>query len=148
MKSIKFKNAANAANSLGSILLCVMFAVSMLLITAAAIGTYSRLDKNYDGVFGGSAAVKYVGNKIKSADDTKLLSENAVAVYSGGIMSVIYFENGELYEHTDTADTTPQTAGGEPLFSLDNLNIAYENGFYGITAQVDDKNYSVLIRKG
>lgn len=148
MKSIKFKDAANTANSLGSVLLCVLFAVSMLLITAAAIGTYSRLDKDYDGIFGGSAAVKYVGNKIKAAENTKLLSENAVAVYSGGIVSVIYFENGELYERTDSADAPVETTGGEPLFNLDKLIITSENGFYRITAQLDDKDYSVLIRKG
>lgn len=148
MKNYKVRERADSVNAAGSMLLFVLFAVCTLMMIVTAAGTYTRISGDFDGVFGGSAALRYVSNKIRSAERTELIGANGIAAESGGVMSVIYFENGELYERTAPAGERPEMSGGEPIFSLDSMEISDEGGLYRITVSLNGEDYSVLVREG
>ncbi len=149
MKNYKVKERADSANAAGSMLLFVLFAVCTLMMIVTAAGTYTRISGDFDGIFGGSAALRYVSNKIRSADRTEIIGGgNGIAAESGGVMSVIYFDDGELYERTAAAGERPEMSGGEPIFSLDSMEISDEGGLYRITVSLNGEDYSVLVREG
>ncbi len=149
MRNLKIKEKADSVSAFGSMLLFLIFAVCTLLIIVTAAGTYSRISDDFDGLYGGSAALRYVSNKIRSADSAELLDGgNGLALRNGGVVSVIYFEDGELYERSAAADAEPERSGGEPLFALDGISISLEDGLYRITAALNGEEYSVLVREG
>ncbi|MGN1422032.1 MAG: DUF4860 domain-containing protein [Oscillospiraceae bacterium] len=149
MKSFRIREKADSVSAFGSMLLFLIFAVCTMMMIVTAAGTYSRISEDFDGIFGGSAALRYVSNKIRAADSTQPLDGGkGLAVRSGGVMSVIYFEDGELYERTSAADAVPETSGGEPLFALDGMNISLDGGLYRITVSLNGEEYSVLVREG
>lgn len=118
----------------------------MMIVTAA--GTYSRISTNFDKTFGSSASLRYISNKIKSAESTRI-AENGSALYlaDGDILDVIYFRNGVLYENSFASDSEPKLYGGDKLFELENMNVSEQGSLFKITVSLNGEQNSTYIRR-
>ena len=85
-------------------LLFVLFAVCMLLAVAVAADTYGRIKTGYQQSFGSAASIKYVTNKLRSAERITLLDNGGAAVESDGLV-----ERDGLYEIMVTAGEQTST---------------------------------------
>lgn len=151
MKNYKNRSLGDVIGTVGSMLLFLLFAGGLLMIIATAAGTYSRIGSGFDKTFGATAALRYVSNKIKSADSVNI-SEDGSVLYlkNGDINDTIYFHDGELYENSTINNNSgsPMPEGGEKLFNLERLNISHSNGLYKITVKIDNEESTAYVRGG
>lgn len=149
MKSYKKKSLSDTISTVGSMLLFLLFAVCMLLIIAVAAGTYSRISNNFDKTFGVSASLRYISNKVKSADNTTV-DENGSVLYikNGDNVDILYFENGALFEKTVSTDNAMDLSGGSEIFDIDNLFVCEQGNLIKITVKLDNEEKSTYIRRG
>ena len=149
MKSYKSKDLSDTISTIGSMLLFLLFAGCMLLMVAAAAGTYSRISNNFNTTFGTTASLRYVSNKLKSAETAEIIENGSgMILKSGSAMDVIYFRNGGLYEKTVTSDEDAYPDGGEKIFDLSELNVSESGGTYKITAAFGgDRNHTYVRRR-
>ncbi len=142
-----YKNTADTISTVGSMLLFLLFAVCMMMIIATAAGSYSRINDNYETDFTVSASIRYLSNKIKSAEKVEL-SENGMILQSGSTANIIYFSDGGLYEKTVAASSEYELSGGDRIFELSGVEIQETEELYKITVNVDEKTSSAIVRKG
>ena len=142
-----YKNTSDTISTVGSMLLFLLFAVCMMMIIAAAAGSYSRISDNYGTNFTASASIRYISNKIKSADKVDV-SQNIMVLENGGATNVIYYSNGGLYEKTVAAGTEYELSGGDMIFELNGMEINETDEFYKITVNVGGETSAALVRKG
>lgn len=142
-----YKNTSDTISTVGSMLLFLLFAVCMMIIIALAAGSYSRISDNYGTDFTASASIRYISNKIKTADKIEV-SNNVMVLQSGGAANIIYFSDGGLYEKTVAADTEYVPSGGYKIFELSGMEIIETNEFYKITINVGGGINTALVRKG
>lgn len=128
-------------------LLFLLFAVCMIMIIAAAAGSYSRISDNYATNFTASASIRYISNKIKSADKVDV-SQNSMIMQIGGAANVIYYSDGGLYEKTVAVNSDYEPSGGELIFEISGIEISEINDFYKITVNVGGETNAALVRKG
>ena len=128
-------------------LLFLLFAGCMLIIVAIAAGTYTRISSDFDDTFTRSASLRYVSNKLKSADSAEIYGGDMLVLTQDGIKSVIYCSDGGLYENSISADAEPAAQGGDRIFDLSSLDVAEENGLYTVTVTVGGESGFVLVRK-
>ncbi|MCH5196348.1 MAG: DUF4860 domain-containing protein [Oscillospiraceae bacterium] len=142
-----YRNTSDTISTIGSMLLFLLFAVCMMMIIAAAAGSYSRISDNYGTNFTASASIRYISNKIKSADSVDV-SQNVMVLRSGGISNIIYFSDGGLYEKTVAANAEYELSGGERIFELSGMEISESESFYKISVNVGSEKCAALVRKG
>lgn len=148
MKKYKSKDLSDTIGTVGSMLLFLLFSGCMLMIVAAAAGTYSRISTNFDKTFGTSASLRYVSNKIKSSESADIAEDgHALVLKSGAAINVIYFKDGGLYEKTvsDEADAYPD--GGDKIFELSEMSVSENGGTYKISAALGNDKSSTFVRR-
>lgn len=143
----KYRNISVTINTVVSMLLLLIFAVCMMLIIGSAAGSYSRINKNYETSFTASASIRYISNKIKSAERIEI-SENRMILQSGRAVNLIYFSNGGLYEKTVVEGSEYDFSGGEKLFGINSVEISEKDDFYKISVTVGGETKAALVRKG
>ncbi len=144
MKKYQSGSTSDAIRTAASMLLFLIFAASMLVIIATAASTYSRISAGFDSSLNTSAAVRYISNKIRNSDNVTIL-DSGVAAESGGIISVISFKNGGIYEKNISASAEITTEGGEKIFSAEELKITLSDGLYHINITNGGEQLSALI---
>lgn len=140
------RTMADTASAVGSMLLFVLFALCMLMAVAVAADTYSRIKNGYQQSLGTAASIKYVSNKLRSADSVTLLDSGA-AVVSGDMVSVIYCDGG-LYEKSSVFGDDISPSGGDKISDIDTMRITERDGLYEITVSSGGQTSSMLVRKG
>ena len=148
MKKYKNKSLSDTISTVGSMLLFLLFAGCLLLMIAVAAGTYSRISTNFDKTFGSSASLRYISNKVKSAESVRI-SEDGTAIYltDGEILDVIFFRNSNLYEKNVAADTEPVLEGGDKIFELSSMNISEHGNILKITVTLNGEQNSTYVRR-
>lgn len=148
MRSLLGRRLANSVNSVGSMILFLLFAVCSLIIVAAGVSTYTRISDNYRNTFSSSAAVRYVTNKIRGADSV-VLSEDwtGLTVYNGESACVIMNTDTGIAEKTIRSSAQVDYTGGDIIFPHVRL-IVEDNadGTYSITVNSGKESYSALCR--
>lgn len=148
MKNYKSKDLSDTIGTIGSMLLFLLFAGCMLMMVAAAAGTYSRISNNFDKTFGTTASLRYVSNKIKSAEGAEIIENGSgLVLKSGAAVNVIYFKDGGLYEKTVTSEEDAYPGGGDKIFELSELNITESGGTYKITAALGGDRSHTYVRR-
>ena len=147
MRNYKNRSLGDMISTVGSMLLFLLFAGCLLIMIAVAAATYSRINAGFDKTFGNSASLRYISNKIKSADSAEI-AENGTVLYlkSDDILDVIYFQDGALYENNLSADAEPTAECGAQIFALDDLKFSEQNGLYKITVKYNDEQNCIYIR--
>lgn len=148
MKYRSDRSFADTASAVSSMLLFVLFAVCMLLAVAVAADTYGRIKTGYQQSFGSAASIKYVTNKLRSAERITLMDNGGAAVESDGLVSLIWCEDGELYEKYSTVGEEITARDGDRISSADSLRITERDGLYEITVTAGEQTSTVLIRGG
>lgn len=149
MNGIKNGGMARLLNTAASMLLFLMFAVCMLIIIGAAAGIYSRINESHEVTYGSAAAIRYVSNKIRAADECVLSADGReIVITSGGIACIIYERSGGLYEKTASAGSEMKPEGGDLIFEIDSMSIAETEGLYEISVSCKGGSSAVLVRKG
>lgn len=148
MKAYRNRSLSDTVNSIGSMLLFLLFAVCMLLMIGVAAGTYTRINNAFERTFGTGAALRYVSNKIKSAESTKIVNNGGgLLLRNEDFTNVIYFSGSGLYEKSVSDDADVTYSGGDLIFSINELSVSEEDGLYKITAAVGSRKESVLVRR-
>ena len=149
MKNYKSKDLSDTIGTIGSMLLFLLFAGCMLMIVAAAAGTYSRISNNFNKTFGTTASLRYVSNKIKSAETAEIIENGSGLILKNGTaVNVIYFKDNALYEKTVMSEEDAYPGGGERIFELTELNVSENGGTYKVTAVLgSDKNHTYVRRR-
>lgn len=140
------RTMADTASAVGSMLLFVLFAICMLMAVAVAADTYGRIKNGYQQSLGTAASMKYVSNKLRSADSVTLLDSGA-AVENGGMISVIYCDGG-LYEKSAASGDDISPSGGDRISDIDSMSITEHDGLYEITVVSGGQTSTMLVRKG
>ena len=149
MKNYKSKDLSDTIGTIGSMLLFLLFAGCMLMMVASAAGTYSRISNNFNKTFGTTASLRYVSNKIKSAETAEIIENGSGLILKNGTaVNVIYFKDNGLYEKTVMSEEDAFPGGGERIFELTELNISENGGTYKVTAVFgSDKDYTYVRRR-
>ena len=145
----RVRSLADTASAVGSMLLFVLFALCMLMAVAVAADTYGRIKSGYQQSFGTVTSMKYISNKLRSADNVTIFEDGtAAAVESGGMVSVIYCGSDGLYEKNSAADDLVSADGGDRISAIDSMLITERDGLYEITVRSGGESSSMLVRKG
>lgn len=142
-----YKSTSDVISTVGSMALFLLFAVCMMIIIALAANSYGRISDNYETSFTASASIRYISNKIKSADSVDV-ENNVMVLKSGGAANIIYFSNGGLYEKTVAANAEYAPSGGYRIFELSGMEISETDEFYKITVNVGGEKSAALVQKG
>lgn len=148
MKKYKTKSLGDTISTVGSMLLFLLFTGSLLMMIVVAAGTYSRISTNFDKTFGASATLRYISNKVKSADSVEI-AENGTALYltDGEIVDVIYFRDNFLYEKSVSTETEPSLIGGDKIFELGSINVSEKGSLLKITVTVNGEQNTAYVRR-
>ncbi|MGN0651316.1 MAG: hypothetical protein ACI4KM_12850 [Oscillospiraceae bacterium] len=149
MRKYTSKSLADIAEAAGSMLLFTLFAACMLIIIGAAASVYTRISSAYEQSFTSSASLKYVTNKLRSADSAEILGGGeGIAVVNGGITSVIYSGADGIYEMNISSGETPEMSGGTCIFGAAELSVTEDGSLYTVSVTYDNEENRVLVRKG
>lgn len=148
MKKYKNKSLGDTISTIGSMLLFLLFSGSLLLMIAVAAGTYSRISTNFDKTFGSSATLRYISNKVKTAESVEI-AENGTALYltDGEVVDIIYFRDSSLYEKSILADAVPAPEGGDKIFDIGGINVSEQGGLLKITVTLNGEQNSAYVRR-
>lgn len=147
MKQFQHKSLADTVGTIGSMLLFLLFAACMLMIISVAAGTYNRISQNFDNTFGVTASLRYVSNKLKSSESAEVINDGTgLIIKDGEVVSVVYFNNGGLYERSYSSDEGPETEGGEKIFDLTSMKIEKQDKFYKIFVSNGIEENFTLVR--
>lgn len=120
--------------------LFLLFAVCCLVMIAVAASAYSRINDNYGSTFNSTAAVRYITNKIRASEGAEILDENQLLLENSGYCTLIYQQNGRVYERLFVEGDIIISEGGEELFEAEILSIKDKHGL--ICVSVTDDNGS------
>ncbi len=148
MKKYKNNSLTDVISTIGSMTLFLLFTGCLLMMIAVAAGTYDRINAGFDKTFGASASLRYISNKLKSADEVKIENSGKVLyLEGGGITDIIYFDKNALYEKS-VSDTDEKTLdGGNKLFELSDMNVSEQMGLYQITVSHNGEKNSTFVRR-
>lgn len=148
MKNYKNKSLGDTISTIGSMLLFLLFTGSLLMMIAVAAGTYSRISTNFDKTFGSSASLRYISNKVKSAESVEI-AENGTALFiaTDGMIDIIYFRNGSLYENSVSDSAEPIAEGGTRIFDLNEMNVSEQGDLIKITVSKNNDQNSTYVRR-
>lgn len=144
------KRSSQIVNSVGSMLLFLLFTICALVMVTIASGTYSRISKRFNDTFNSAASVRYISNKIRSCDSVGLIdTENSMLVLNeDGYKTIIYLKDGGIYEASVSESSEITAVGGDLLFDVTAINFTdCGNGLIKISAYEDeDDNYETYCR--
>lgn len=148
MKKYEKKSLGDMISTVGSMLLFLLFTGCLLLMIAVAAGTYSRISTNFDKTFGSSATLRYISNKVKSAESVEI-AENGTALYltDNGVIDIIYFRNSTLFEKSVSEDTEPVLDGGNRIFDLSGIKVSEQGSLLKITVTLNGEENSTYVRR-
>ena len=148
MKKYEKKSLGDMISTVGSMLLFLLFTGCLLLMIAVAAGTYSRISTNFDKTFGSSATLRYISNKVKSAESVEI-AENGTVLYltDNGVVDIIYFRNSTLYEKSILEDIEPVLDGGDKIFSLSGIKVSEQGSLLKITVTLNGEENSTYVRR-
>lgn len=148
MKNYKNRSLSDVISTVGSMTLFLLFTGCLLMMIAVAAGTYSRISSNFDKTFGSSASLRYISNKLKSAEKVSV-AENGKVLYleDESIIDIIYFQNGALYENNFASDTEPTLSGGAKIFELTDISISEQGELFKITVTLNGEQNSTYVRR-
>lgn len=148
MKNYKNRSLSDVISTVGSMTLFLLFTGCLLMMIAVAAGTYSRISSNFDKTFGSSASLRYISNKLKSAEKVSV-AEDGKALYleDESIIDIIYFSNGALYENNFSSDTVPTLSGGAKIFDLTDISISEQGELFKVTVTLDGEQNSTYVRR-
>ena len=135
-------------NTAASLLLFLLFIICTLFIIKSAAGTYGRINDGYEETYGSAASARYISNKMRAADSCEIIDSSTVALTSGGLLTVIYINDGGLYEKYLAAGSDIVADGGDMIFELDSMNITENERLYSIEITVGGSSSEILLRKG
>ncbi len=147
MENFRYKGTSRVLNTAASLLLFLIFTVCMLMIIGSGAGIYSRINDGYHETYGSSAAIKYISNKIRSADECEII-ENGILLKNGSIITVIYSSDSGIYEKSTSSDNPVSAEGGDKVVDGASMNITDKNGLYEISVICGENASSSFIRKG
>ncbi len=148
-KGVLRSGSGDVACTAGTMLLCVLFAACMLMTVAAAASTYGRIQSGYQQSFGDTAAVRYIANKLRSAEKVTIFEDGtAAAAENGGMVSVLYSGGDGVYEKTQAAGDELSAAGGDLISECGAVTIAEHDGLFEITVRSGGESSVLLVRKG
>ncbi len=149
MNNYNYKSGSRVLNTAASLLLFLIFAVCMLVIIGAGAGIYSRINSGYEATYGSSAAIRYVSNKVRSADSCEIIEDGkGIALNNGNVICVIYSGSDGIYERNMSADSAVAAEGGELVVEAQEMFIKEKEGLYEISVKCQGGDTSVLVRKG
>ena len=148
MKKYEKKSLGDMISTVGSMLLFLLFTGCLLLMIVVAAGTYSRISTNFDKTFGSSATLRYISNKVKSAESVEI-AENGTVLYltDNGVVDIIYFRNSTLYEKSISEDIEPVLNGGDKIFSLSGIKVSEQGSLLKITVTLNGEENSTYVRR-
>lgn len=147
MKSYNSKSLGDVISTAASMLLFLIFAVCLLLMIAVAAGTYSRISTNFNKTFGLSASLRYISNKIKSADSAEITENGkALRLTTGEAVDLIYYSSGELFEKNIDNGADAGLFGGESIFELSDMTVSETNGLFKISVTMNGESSVTYIR--
>lgn len=135
------KRRAEVIGSAANMTLFLLFAVCCLVMITVAASAYSRINENYGNTFNSTAAVRYITNKIRAGESTEILAENQLLLENSGYSTLIYQQNGIIYERLFPEGDIISAEGGEELFRAEKLIIQEKSGLVSVTI-TDDKGES------
>ncbi len=141
------KRRAEVISSAANMTLFLLFAVCCLVMITVAVSAYSRINENYGNTFNSTAAVRYITNKIRASEGAEILAENQLLLESTGYSTLIYQQDGIVYERLFTEGDIITAEGGEELFRAERLLLQNSSGL--VSVMIKDKNgesFSALCR--
>ncbi|MBP1543755.1 MAG: DUF4860 domain-containing protein [Oscillospiraceae bacterium] len=149
MKKYRSKNLSDVLGTAAGMILFLLFTVCMLVMIAVGAATYSRINDGFQREFTSSAAVRYLSNKMRSAESCTIIENgNGAALKNGSIVCIIYCGDDGLYEKTVSATAAVTAEGGDRIFALDRLNITEDKGLLHISVTVGEDSSDAIIRGG
>lgn len=118
------KRLTDTVSSAGSMVLFLFFAVCCLIIIAVAASAYERISSNYDDTFNSAAAVRYVTNRLRACESAEIRDNNVMILSDSGFRTVIYENNGTVYERLVPDGREITLDGGEAVFRAEGFSIS------------------------
>ncbi len=141
------KRLAETVSSAANMTLFLLFAVCCLVMITVAASAYSRINENYGSTFNSTAAVRYITNKIRASESAEILSENQLLLENSGYSTLIYQQNGILYERLFPEGDIITAEGGEELFRAEKLLLQNKGGLISVTVtDSDGRSFEALCR--
>lgn len=149
MKNYNEKNLGDVISTAASMLLFLLFAVCLLLMIAVAAGTYSRISTNFDKTFGLSASLRYISNKVKSADSAEI-AENGkgIRLTTGASVDMIYYSGGVLLEKNMDNGADNDEFDGERIFEISDMSVSETDGLFRISVTINEESSVTYVRGG
>lgn len=141
MNRPEVKRRAEIVSSAANMTLFLLFAVCCLVMISVAASAYSRINENYGNTFNSTAAVRYITNKIRASESAEILAENQLLLENSGYSTLIYQQNGIIYERLFPEGDIITPEGGETLFRAEKLTISGKSGLVSVRI-TDDKGSS------
>ncbi len=135
------KRRAEIISSAANMTLFLLFAVCCLVMISVAASAYSRINENYGNTFNSTAAVRYITNKIRASEHAEILAENQLLLENTGYSTLIYQQNGIMYERLFPEGDIITADGGEELFRAKKLALSGKSGLISVSV-TDDKGDS------
>lgn len=149
MDNYRYKAGSRVLNTAASLLLFLIFTVSMMVIIGAGAGIYSRINSGFETTYGSSAAIRYVSNKIRSSDSCEIIEDGkGAALYNGNVICIIYSGSDGIYEKNISADSQITATGGELVVRTQDMTVKETDGIYRITVKYQGEESSAFVRKG
>ncbi len=127
------KRRAEVISSAANMTLFLLFAVCCLVMITVASSAYSRINENYGNTFNSTAAVRYITNKIRASEAVEILAENQLLLENSGYSTLIYQQDGIVYERLFSEGSIITAEGGEVLFSAEKLLLKNKDGLVFVT---------------
>ncbi|MBQ8787483.1 MAG: DUF4860 domain-containing protein [Oscillospiraceae bacterium] len=135
------KRLTETISSAANMTLFLLFAVCCLVMITVAATAYGRINDNYGSTFNSTAAVRYITNKIRASESAEVLAESQLLLENSGYCTLIYQQDGVVYERLFIEDDIIIAEGGEALFTVEILSVKNENGLVSVSV-TDDKGSS------
>ena len=128
------------------ILIIIGLCISAVVLMDAGKKAYGRIMDNNSQLENSRIALSYLGMRLRQNNSAGSITylpsgiENSDAIkleHSGdfeGMVTYIYFSEGELKEIYTWAGSEPDPEFSEVVVSLSDLDIGFEDGFYKFTA--------------
>lgn len=146
MNKAAVRRTADSAGSVSVMILSAVFAVCCLAIAVSAASAYTRTAENYRSTFSAAAAVKYVTNKIRAAENIEVIDEKTLLLSDSGYKTLIFSENGDICERVFPEDADIVRSGGETVFRTDGLTLHQTDAGLYITAENGSERFSAYCR--
>ncbi|MBQ8177382.1 MAG: DUF4860 domain-containing protein [Oscillospiraceae bacterium] len=140
------KRRAEVISSAANMTLFLLFAVCCLVMITVAASAYSRINENYSSTFNSTAAVRYITNKIRASEDAEILAENQLLLNNSGYSTLIYQQDGIIYERLFAEDSIITAEGGEEIFRAEKLSLIEKNKLISVTVTDNGASFEAVCR--